>query len=812
MFLYIANTIIYRGQERAVDAGVPDLFTGYFGTQQATLEAPFTGVFIAPNAPVQLQNGETCRTLFRELRYLLRHHVHRQLHGGDSAHRVRLEPSSRVSATTRWLWPGKRERQPRRRRKRGRRRTTGLFGPISVTTTAAPAVLLHVTLDKNGVSQGDTSGNTVTANPASPVPFTLPASIEVAGEIANGTAVLTFTNPSGAQVTCTFQGQAPVSNPTARLDLEAGRLLQWTSCTDGLPVTAQRFGTHFSFTVNPVPGWPVSVNLPLDDRSCAQSFPLITGLETRSLHDSFNWNAVKKVDATNPDGTPTLYYAWVYLHDDNDLLNLKKMYVHILSRPLFEQELEQFGGKCGTFTNTGDGVGAMVPVLMPGTVYNALVDVLTAPNISGNRQIIDAVILRNGEVPAGARNANGSVSLDVLRRSGFQYLGYEAQPLPSQANITLKGGAVSTLIDAAAFVLDAVKAVGQVITNAIGSLDGVFAGRVSFNVRLRALNLNGNFNSLKSMTRAWGPKAGSDLGAGGLSVTLMEATLGGFLPETFIADTDDNGDVFVRPAQHDGTFVRGSGICIQMSNDSARLNGFLMANDLCDFSAYPVPQGQPVPAQTAPKPFRITSFNSDQDFELRIADPGLSMMYQSDDVYRYDSDVIGKTVTTAHILTGTWADVVTATNSQKPFTMCFHLRNSNGNTLAQLLGGWYATLGLPNIVDVISATFGPLANNDIIMPDKLVWRYREVASHEYGHYTLCNYPHEEDIRAIDKLIINTLNSSGNSLAYPTRYINEAFADLISGQVASIANYGWVNSNQPENNKVCAITAQMGVRH
>ncbi|MDP9149357.1 MAG: hypothetical protein M3O36_05370, partial [Myxococcota bacterium] len=192
------------------------------------------------------------------------------------------------------------------------------------------------------------------------------------------------------------------------------------------------------------------------------------------------------------------------------------------------------------------------------------------------------------------------------------------------------------------------------------------------------------------------------------------------------------------------------------------------------------------------------------DFELRIADPGLSMMYQSDDVYRYDSAVVGKTVTTAHILTGTWADVVTATNSQKPFTMCFHLRNSNGNTLAQLLGGWYATLGLPNVVDVISATFGPLANNDIIMPDKLVWSLREVASHEYGHYTLCNYTHEEDIKAIDKLIINTLNTSGNSLAYPTRYINEAFADLISGQVTSIANYGWVNSSQPEGNRVCSI--------
>jgi len=85
------------------------------------------------------------------------------------------------------------------------------------------------------------------------------------------------------------------------LDLEAGRLLTFQGCTDGLPANVQRTGTSFTLTAQQAPGWPVSIDLPLDDQACDGSFELLTGLETRKKHDSFSWASQTDIPVTNPD-------------------------------------------------------------------------------------------------------------------------------------------------------------------------------------------------------------------------------------------------------------------------------------------------------------------------------------------------------------------------------------------------------------------------------------------------------------------------------------------------------------------------------
>ena len=50
VFVYVASQLTFRGNEKALDAGIPQLFLAFLGTCEVDLEAPFDGVFLAPNA------------------------------------------------------------------------------------------------------------------------------------------------------------------------------------------------------------------------------------------------------------------------------------------------------------------------------------------------------------------------------------------------------------------------------------------------------------------------------------------------------------------------------------------------------------------------------------------------------------------------------------------------------------------------------------------------------------------------------------------------------------------------------------------
>jgi hypothetical protein len=808
VFLYLAQAITFRGAESAVDSGIPRLFVGYFGTNQAILEAPFMGIFLAPQATVHLQNAQAAPNIAT---------FYGQSFIAEPAEIIQPMPFD-WSEVPGFPTPS------------GGWATIPPFGPPSsggaaptILSNAPPRVRLHTSIGATGAGN-----STATASPSSPVPFTLTPQFDIGGEIANGTVVLTFTSPSGTPVTCTFQGGASSATPSTVLDLEAGRLLNFQSCTDGLPANVQRLGTNFGLTVHPVAGWPVSIDMPLDDQACDASFEMMTGLKTRQLHDSFSWSNQRDVGTSNPDellpGTntpsPALYYAWVYVHNDADMLNLEKLWVHVLTRPLFTQEIEPYAGRCGTFRNPGDGTGMFVPVLIPGKSYNALVDVHQQGNITGSPNVFDAVILRTAEVPAGARNANGSVKLAVLGQSHFHYLDYLPQPLPAQTALTLNGGAVATAIDAFQWVADAVTDVGVAITQAIGAFDALIANRVSFDIYLHPQNPDTNFDVPAigaEMVEGWGTYEGQALGLGGVKVSLWEKTLG-FIPESFDGTTDDRGYTLVRPAQHDNNYVLGSGICIKNTNDAARLTDFLVTNETCSFTGWDRNSGN---GSSYDNPsFTIDSFNYDHNIDLLIADTNLSMLTELTDAWRYARDVIGYKPTGARALVGTWASVLSP--GGLPFTMCFHLQNTDGNTILNTVEGFYNAEKFPPSylnttgVDALSLLAGLFSNNDIILDTDHVWNFREVGEHEYGHYILCNFNHDADNHAnipdFDGQILNAIISAGMQLdrTEPTTYINEAFADFISGQTTGIADYSWLKQ-QPgpdadDNIKVCAAPA------
>jgi hypothetical protein len=820
VFVYIASAIIYRGAEKDPNGAIPSLFVGYFGTTQAVLESAYNGVFLAPNAPLHLQNPQPTTNI-----------------GTFYAQSVQVDPSETIRpGSFDWTQVQGMPPPPGGFANHGGADGTGEPGVPGITGgTGSPANQGHVTVGAlppsavklHVTNQPDdgmgppgippTASTTVT--PPSHVPFHVPATFDVGGVLANGTVTLTYTSCTGQAVTCQYHGGSTSDTPKTDLDLEAGRTAALASCSDGQPATALRCGTSFGLSVQGTPRFPVTVDLSLDDRACDSNVDLLTPLQTRQMIDSFSWPSPilatpPTVAEQNADGTPALYYAWVYLHNSTDQLRLRKMYVHILSRPLFTSELEANAGQCVHYQNPGDGFGTFVPVVMPGKVYNTILNVQNTafqqkqnPKLQPGDPLFKAVILRS----------TTPLNFAALRASGFRYLDYEPSPLPTQAAMQLQGGgAVNFLESIEQFALGVLQDIGSTVTNALGDLDAIFANRINYTMTINAANLNPRFSS-PQMTRAWGSEAGLALGAGGLKVTLYENLLGVF-PETFNGYTNDQGVVTIQPASNGAGVLAGYGFCITLRNDAVWASSFLMPDDVCNL------QGLDrfvvgVATEVSTNPVNIADFSQDRTVPLTLGDGQLNAVYAMTDAFTYSKRVVGYTPPTAHVLVSEPANVVGSFHDGRAFTDGLHLRNESDSQIANLIAPFpvqvYAgfndqissggvALGVPGPIAWLISTF---ANNDIILPDSSIDNSREVGTHEYGHYILLSMLHDQNPTAIDELIGDTIFSGqGGNNSYSTRYLNEAFADFISGQVTAIANYRWVTGQDPNSvgptDKVC----------
>jgi hypothetical protein len=815
VFVYLGSSIVFRGNEQEANGGVPSLFIGYFGTSQAILEAPYSGVFLAPNATLILQGqGENCSgqgnpnigTFYGQA----------LVTGQDEV----VEPG-----VFDWLTVPNMPPPPGGFGNHGgingtggpgSGATAGGTGPGSATigTGSLPPPAAWGTVSYR--PPGDTNPNhanvpSTTITPGSPVPFYAPPMFDVGGMLANGTVTVTYTSCAGPVVTCTYQGGSSTANPTADLDEEAGRTATLKSCSDGQPASTLRCGTQFTISVVSTSDLPVTVSLPLDARSCETKVDILTPLQTRQMLDSFQYpdpglklnlppnQSSPLVAETMPNGDPALYYGYVYLQSNADLLLLRQMYIHYLTRPLLAQELAASAGQCVVYQNPGDGVGAFVPVVIPGKIYNTIIEMQNTgfqqaqnPQIKAGPPIFKAVILKS----------TTPLDFQTLKRSGFRYLDYEGSPPPAQSAITEQGGAVAALVDALNWALNAVRDVANFVTDALGALDALFAGKVNYNMTFNVPNLNTGFAS-STVTRAWGPGANLPLGASGMRVEFLE-NLAGLFPVTFSASTDDNGLAALRPAANQSNVMVGYGFCLKLSNDAAEATSFLVANEVCNLHFFVdtalitgagggvvnIDDDTPDPSQ-------------DRDFTMNLSNAQTIAMFEMTDAERYLTSVTagGYAARQAKVLVGDTANVIGwFKNPSTAFTMGFHLRNTNEQDVISSLSTYFNDLGYSFSLDAISVLAGSFANTDIVMPDVSVQGFssREVGTHEYGHFILMNFLRDNSTVALDNLIGDTFTSGqGSNLNYSTRYVNEAFADFISGQVTGIANYHWLPSNQKQ---------------
>jgi len=683
---------------------------------------------------------------------------------------------------------------------------------------------LTLDIKKDGTGKSSSSGTSTTTRE-----FTLRQDQTVAGGvIGNGTVTFRYRTGSGPWVTCTYKGQSSVAAPSTAAELIKGTHLVFQSCSDGRGSGVGRTGTEFALSATPAPGYPVTLKSPmLEPRSCDDDMELLSPDQTRQMRASFDWSKAKKVDAKTPDGRATLYYAWIYVRNKDEALALKKLYIHVLSKPLFDDELLRFAGRCGVFTNPGDGTGSFVPVLIPGITYNKLIDALTSGDIQGDRTIFDAVIIRT-DVPAAARNADNSVNLATLGKVGFHYLSYDPNPFANPASMKLDGGAARVWVGALEWVGQAAKDVGEVVTGILNELDQLIRGEVNLTFYMQGLTNDGPFKGTANdnyfgpqlvMTRGWGPQGGHRLAAEGMQVKVLQRLLGSPIPTTAQDDTDIDGVAHIDAT--DGSSSRGSGLCVEMRNDAALITDFIMASEMCDLRGY-------VPAGVAPYPgaypnaevseFQFSFSSAKTDYVLNIDNTRLMGLYQSDDVYQYAKHVVGFEAPRARILSGMWASTFTKTRddgTKKLFTPCMNFPNHMTEAMTAAAGGGGALVGagagatlgsiLPGVgtaagaavgaaVGAISAgTFAAvIGNTDIVMStESKLHESRGVMSHEYGHYEFCALLNDANSDAVDHLVWASI-IDGDNINVPLRYTNEAFADFFMGQVTGGADYNWGN--------------------
>lgn len=638
--LYVRDRLRFDASVHSSDAAAANLFVGYLGHHSVRLGASFSGTYVSPEADLELTSCESCRQNREDER------GHKNQHRGFSVSGF-LDQLRRGHSGDSHGHDGRSDDDDdddRRRKHREEHRgqhderedcpaITGTFLARSVAieegtkiggfgfdwrSVAGPSVdvdssasLPRITMPKSPVDfwvsaseQGAAGGaggvpgggagsggaGTVSSSfdTSRSVEFTLHHEYEVAGGIiANGSIEFRYGSSSGALVSCTYVGRAPTATPLSAADLNLGRMLRFTGCSDGRPFSAVRNGTHFEMTVRPVAGYPVTIRPPVTESGgCSDEFPILTPAETTALRQGFDWRAQRRVADRNPDGSPSLYYAWIYIRNRDEALALRKLFIHVLKRPLLTEELQRFAGKCGTFTNPGDGEGTFVPALIPGATYNKLIDALTSNDVTGNRIVFDVVRLRS--LPVNQRYASGAIRTDLLARSGFRYLDYEPRPLIGSGEMQLDAGVARALTDVLAWVAQAARNVAEVITNTIGAIARAISGTVGITLHLHAINNDPAFMSATEpdpiMTRAWGAWHGLPMGALGMQTTLLQRVE--YLPfaVTSQGSTDRTGKVFINAAR--GAGVSGSGMWMEARTKAGIVTDFLIANEICDLRGF----------------------------------------------------------------------------------------------------------------------------------------------------------------------------------------------------------------------------------
>lgn len=754
--VYVRDTFSFKGSIQGVFRAVPQLLLVDLGVTTVFVESSFVGTLVVPNATLRLQaalpNGHT---------------------GTFVAKEFHAEPDTIIHHRS-FPWH------------------------LLDTPTSEPLpVLVPHLLPESPVNLTATTEGGATSEQEEPVSFEVPDELRVSkGNAGMGTATLTFVTPSGTTVTCTYQGGATVPHPDNFLEFAKGLTYNFVSCSNGSVPGDTNQGTSFTLDVTGDddsvlgPEVGVQVELALGGGCSGTLEQPITPLESRQLVEGFDWADTESVAETNDDGTPALYYANIYVRTDEELALLDTFFIHYQSKPLLTTEMAKYDGQCGTIQYEGDGEGIFVFAVIPGATYNRLREATTRSDIPADERVVfRAIVLR--DVPAAMKNANGSLNYNALVAGGFYYRDQRTVTPGTAGAVTQGGGGGGkSWLSVVEFVVSVAEEAGSLATQALGAFDRWLNGRVTVHVDLNIMNRDPFFPSNTALQTGWGSRAGEELSVPGVEVEILQwaqhlNTLGVPLPTKFVGKVNANGRTDIDVTRNGtellglgGVTTRGTdGLCVRAENDAAMLASLFTANETCNFSKNDELDGD------------FNNFESDSNVDINTGNFDLHGLAQMTDVWQYARDVLNYRMRRARILTGYSAAVLSPDAGNE-------VDNEHGE---QRL--WAPCQGFPNAATDVAAWVGGLIPGvnilvhqmdtaDIIMArNSRAKRSRGVLSHEYGHFLFCHLMAET--RDLSLFTLETM-WEGPTIQEKddTRYINEAFADFIMGQVVGGKDYNW----------------------
>lgn len=600
------------------------------------------------------------------------------------------------------------------------------------------------------------------AQTSAPVNFTIPARLRVStGNASNGAAQLTYVNGSGATVTCTYRGGSTVASPTSDLDIARGLFLELQSCSNGLTGGASANATSWDLSLSGGdPRFPeTEVELSLGP-GCSGTLPTpLTPAETVQLRQGFSWSATTALpEMVNEPGIsqpmPAMHYVLIYVDSKEQYAAMKSSGLYFRKLPLIPSELDRYRDLCGKVDSRGDMHGQFVFSFMPAAAYNLIRSQALSAIAAGTEVAFKAVILR--AIPdAALANTNGTVSWRALAASGFQYFRPDRIQQPF----------FDDLIEGLGDVLEGT---WELATGGFGALLEELLGSVDVRLSIQVLNRDPGFFGRMQMFRGWGGL--NWLAIDGVEAELLQWTLNVF-PSSHWGTVDQNGFLTVSATKN--SFPRGSGLCLHLENDAAQISEGVTEEEFCSFDF-----------------FGLTSFL--QDFPegggyhtVYMDDAWFSYLAQFTDAYNYMKHVGGGAPEKqAEIAVGGLANTIGRFNDQRPFVACLDY-----SALKDSINAYLTAALTPGGTFVLGVVAEPWLGKDIFLPrDSSASESRAVATHEYGHYVMCDVFDQQD--GLFQLYQARVITEGlaEDLGSETGMAMESFADFFASQITGGVNY------------------------
>lgn len=517
---------------------------------------------------------------------------------------------------------------------------------------------------------------------------------------------------------------------------------------------------------------------PSEDGSELPIWEFLPREESIALRDGFSWAETAEVKELEPHpnepqgSRPALYYALFYVETPDHLLELDELQLHVSSLPIFEDEWKGLQDDLAVkFTFEGDGEGMFVYTILPGAAYN----LIRRESIEGEAPLYRAVILR--DPPAEALTPIGTLSYEYLVEHGFEWGGDlfredleppwglepdagRAATAPEEPMSELAPGDSSTerrfgrrLRRAVRRLRDAIRGTVDRAREALSRVVRVVAPETELRLNIVAIEADDDFGggtpTSGPMIRAWGAAAGAPLVFSGTRVNVRE--FGGLGLSR--GRTDGAGNVRI-----DVTRSLRVRVCVEAASDAAVVDRSILFPVLACGGAFRAE------GATMVRPVNLL----DNDFNI---------LAQAIDGFEYSRRVLGFEPRRAVIQSGFVGRLLTLPGGAS-FSPCLARR---GTALTEAVAT--ALFGVGTVVEFVFAV-------DIVMhPDER--DSRGIASHEYGHYLLCEIMLQTNPATFGLVwgdIIAATVLAGQPPDSQPVVFNEGFADWFAAQVAGGVSY------------------------